>query len=535
MMYLKRLNLKSWKKNMVVTLSLGASFIMSADTFAQSRIDFGNGPIARIPRRQLPIPQKPDLRKAIVINGEEIKDLELEYQKTIEVAVAYLLKHPKEVADHIDPKLFKVIAKLVKEGKFEKLSELDKPKVVYARGDKAPKTFSGPITGLSELGGSLLDSDNEGNIKSIYGKAYSLIHPDKRRAFKSPKLIARMEKREAKLYLVKLLEVVTHYTFIPYEPTSPGWKWDCDDEIGQQRVGSGDDARRCETADFHPDSLVTSSDTRDFPLKYYHTCIKSQASRGTCVSFAINAAVESTLMVKEDKAYNFSEQFTYFYGEIYSNHSGRYSYGLNTGNALKKMDSKNVKFQYEQYWEYNPSNSMGSKSGDRYPDSCDGYNGEMCTNFAFQSQESITGWWPFKDYNYTVPYRGTSKNVQIVDTDNLWMSFHKELSLDLAISLTKVKVPLVLSFNVKQNFMDTANDGYVYHKSGEDSVGGHAAVILGYVPNSKLPAGVSPAKEKGFFIVKNSWGTWNGDCGYYYMDYKYLKKFAKGIYTVAVN
>ena len=289
-------------------------------------------------------------------------------------------------------------------------------------------------------------------------------------------------------------------------------------------------------ADFLSPSLdFFGSSTSDFPLKYYHTCIKNQASRGTCVSFAINAAVESKLMVKENKAYNFSEQFSYFYGEIYSNHGGRYSYGLNTGNAISKLDSKNLRFQYERYWEYNPSNSMDSKSGNIYPDSCVGYNGEMCTNFAFQSEESISGFWPFQNYNYTVPYRGTSKNVQITDSSNILFFWDKRASLDLAIALTKAKVPLVLSFNVKQNFMDTDDSGYVYYRSGQDQVGGHASVILGFVPNNKLPAGVSPAKEEGFFIVKNSWGTGNGDCGYYYMDYKYLRKYAKGIFTVSIN
>lgn len=293
----------------------------------------------------------------------------------------------------------------------------------------------GAVSDLAELGSSLADSNDLKNINAVYQSAYQLIHPDNRKAFKSPKLVARMKKKEAKANLTLLLEVIGHYTFIPYQPTSPGWKWDCDDEIGQQRVGPGDSAARCETADFHPDSLFTHVKGADFPLKYFHTCIKSQGSRGTCVAFAINAAVESALMVKENKSNNLAEQYTYLYGEVYSNHSGRYSYGLNTGNAVKKMDTKNLKFQYEKWWEYNHSSSIGNKSGDIYPNSCTGYNGEMCTNYAFQGQESVSGFWPFQNYSYTVPYRGTSKNIQIIDRSNIWNSWNKTGSLDKAIAL----------------------------------------------------------------------------------------------------
>lgn len=521
-----------------LSLCLSVSCLLgAAEVYAQSRTDFGRiGP--RLPDLGRRLPQRPIKKvQEFKVMGEELAAAEEEHQAHLKLAVAHLKKHPKLIADVMNPGMFKKIAALVEQGKFDVLSRYDKPNTHYPRGAGEDKKIllMGSVSNLAEYGSTLADSDNDSNIKSVYASAYKLIHPERRRAFKTPKEVFKLKKSEAKVYLAQVLKVIGHYTFIPYEPTSPGWKWDCDDEIGQQKVGAGDSAGRCQTSEFHPDSLFTHANTTDFPLKYYHTCIKSQGSRGTCVAFAINAAVESALMVKENKAYNLAEQYTYLYGEVYSNHSGRYSYGLNTGNAVKKMDTKNVKFQYERYWEYNPSSSIDDKSGNIYPDSCVGYNGEMCTNFAFQGQETISGFWPFKNYSYTVPYRGTSKNIQIIDRSNIWMSWAKSASLDLAIALTKAKVPLVLSFNVKQNFMDTGSDGYVYYKSGEDSVGGHASVILGFVPNSKLPAGVSPAKEKGFFIVKNSWGTWNGDCGYYYVDYKYLRKFAKGIYTITVN
>ncbi len=471
---------------------------------------------------------------AIRLNSKDVAAIEREYRSTLRAAVSYLQKNPREIPNIINPKIFKVAAELIKEGNFEKLRELDlNPQVKGARGQLL--RLQGEITGLSEFGKTLLDSENAANIKSQYATAYNLILPVQRRRFKTPAEVLKLKKDEAKKELNLLISLIAKLKLIPFKPTSPGWKWDCDEEIGQQRVGSGDSANRCSDSSLDSDGLFRNSNTADFPLKYYHTCIKSQGSRGTCVGFAINAVVESLLMLKEDKAYNLAEQYTYLYGEVFSDHGGRYTYGLNTGSALGKMDSKNIKFQYESFWEYNPSSSIGNKSGDIYPMSCTGYSGEMCTNFAFQSQENISGVWPFQNFNYTVPFRGTAKNIQIVDTGNIWFSWNKTASLDLAIALLKSKVPLVLSFNVRDNFMNTGSDGYVYYQSGQDNVGGHASVLIGFIPNEKLPDGVTPAAEKGFFILKNSWGTWNGDCGYYYMDYKYLRNFAKGIFTAKVN
>jgi C1A family cysteine protease len=46
---------------------------------------------------------------------------------------------------------------------------------------------------------------------------------------------------------------------------------------------------------------------------------------------------------------------------------------------------------------------------------------------------------------------------------------------------------------------------------GEDIVGGHAVVCVGY----------DDAKQA--FIVRNSWGTGWGDKGYFYMPYEFFK------------
>lgn len=468
----------------------------------------------------------------LTIDSEKIQKQDQEFQANLQEAVQYLKQNPNEVSAHFKNKDFTAIKSLVDQKKYQQVKAIRRPIMKTLPGSAHTKiAFQDPVTSMVELGASLRLQKDQDNSHAVYQLAYKLIDDKDKHKFKSPKLI----KKGSPLIRGELKKIVTGFKFdwikvIPGLTT--GFKSDCTQETGYQKISDGDGAARCSNNEFHEDSLFKHS---SFPLKYYHTCIKQQGARGTCVAFAITAAVESILMVKEKKSYNLSEQFAYFYGEIYSNHSSRYSYGLNTGNAIKALDDENMKFQFENRWEYNPSWDMEEKSGKTHAKSCDGYNAEMCTNYAFQSQEQINGIWPFQSFNYTVPSMSTSKNVQIINYQNIWNIFAKETSLDLAIALTQAKVPVVVSFNVKENFYHAPDSGYVYHESNQDQIGGHASVILGFVKNSDLPAGVDPAKEEGFFIVKNSWGKGNGDCGYYYVDYKYFRKHAKSLYTLTLN
>lgn len=466
------------------------------------------------------------------VSSAEIKEQEAEFQANLNEALKYLNKNPNQVKAHFKLKDYSNLKGLIQKKQFSKVKGMQKPILKNLPGSAHMKTnFQDPVTTMAELGASLRAQKDTQNLEKVYQLAYSLVDKNQQKKFKKPILL----KNKSTLLKGELQKIVTGFKFnwINLNPSAgTGYQSDCTKEIGYQKISDGDGAVRCSSGEFHEDSLFKNS---SFPLKYYHTCMKQQGARGTCVAFAITAAVESMLMVKEKKSYNLSEQFAYFYGEIYSNHSNRYSYGLNTGNAIKKMDKVNMKFQYENRWEYNPSWDMEDKSGKIHPDSCDGYDAEMCTNYAFQSKEEINGIWPFQNFKYTVPSMSTSKNIQIFDSQNIWNVFAKRTSLDLAIALTQAKTPVIVSFDVKDNFYNAPDSGYVYHESNQDHIGGHASVILGFVSNSNLPDGVTPAKEEGFFIVKNSWGKGNGDCGYYYVDYKYFRKHARGLYTLTLN
>lgn len=513
---------------MKLTNAVLLSLSLSSPLFAQS-IDVNRG--IRIDRDQLRVvkPVRAGKVSKVSLGTEQLQSQEKEVMLDLKAAVAYFEKHPKEIENHLSMREYKIMKELIAKGDLEALE-----KKFGAKKDKESKQmFLGAFAAMKEVGGSYRLENDQENLLQQYQNIYSHLGKDLQAKFAHPKKFVRFQFKRQKAIFAQLLAIAGEINwYVPVDPKPNAYKEDCTDELGVEVGANGDDARRCLDSEFHADGLFHNN---DFGLKYYHTCIKSQGARGTCVSFAINAAIESIIQVKQDKAYNFSEQLTYFYGEIYSNHSGRYSYGLNTQNAIKKMDQKDIRFQYEKYWQYNTSLDMEDKSGNTHAKSCWGYSGEMCTNFAFQAQESISGPFWNKQYNYTIPYLGTQKRVEIFDYTNHWNSFSKAGSLHIAKTLLAAKVPLVVSFTVKQNFSDAKDDGYVRYMGGQTSKGGHAAVLLGFVPNSELPAGVHPAREEGYFIMKNSWGTWNGDCGLYYVDFKYLRKFAKGLYSLTLN
>ncbi len=472
------------------------------------------------------------------INKDEVERETKIKKEKIHIALDFLEKNPRILKERMDLKRFLEIKKVIKSDRIEDLKAIDIGKIMEVRHDKKglKVELMSDLKMLEDLGQSIIDASDSKNLVKVYRNSYDLLDQKTKEALIDPMKLESLSLEEIRMNLNRLLEIIKNHRFPPVKKESPGFTYKCDEEIGQEHIGVGDGANRCLDSEFHADSLYKNSSATDFPLKYYHTCIKNQANRGTCVSFAINGVLESLLMIKEDKAYNLSEQFTYLYGEVYSDHLFRYDYGLPTGDTIAKMDEKNVRFQYEQFWEYNPSRDMDdNKTGDQFLHSCDNYSGEMCTNFAFQGRETITGFWPFLDFTYTVPSTGTAKNIQVIDRTNIFMWWNVTGSLDNAIALTKNKVPLVLSFNVRQNFMDTDETVIVSNVSGSDSIGGHAAIILGFVENSKLPAGVPQSPEKGYFIVKNSWGTGNGDCGYYYVDYRYLRNNVNGIFTISIN
>lgn len=74
----------------------------------------------------------------------------------------------------------------------------------------------------------------------------------------------------------------------------------------------------------------------------------------------------------------------------------------------------------------------------------------------------------------------------------------------------------VIGFMVRKSFETITNNGIMpLPKPWEAKLGGHGVFIVGYQDNPLWSGG-------GYFIIKNSWGTWWGDKGFFYMPYSYL-------------
>jgi C1A family cysteine protease len=102
---------------------------------------------------------------------------------------------------------------------------------------------------------------------------------------------------------------------------------------------------------------------------------------------------------------------------------------------------------------------------------------------------------------------------------------------------------VVLGFNATQAFQNASN-GFIQYIPPigffnlDPSIGGHAVHIVGYVSNQDIAANpntasATPAPGGGYFIIKNSWGAYNGDAGYYYMPVDYLKANAQEVIVVS--
>jgi len=478
------------------------------------------------------------------VTNSELKRKQRDDLLKLKRAVKYFEKNPSKTPDHMNPGKFKKLKGPILAGDISKISN-EGPVVTLKDGSK--KKLLSDLEMLSDVGDSLQKEKQFKNNKKSYSRIYKLLPAKYKKRIPSPlKLKDKTKLTAAYARLYKDISINLHDIIIGIlrdnkddnGQTVPAYyEANCANEQGDLANTSGvtaDQSNRCNSSTYSSSGLYKN---KSFPLKYKTTCIKDQAQRGTCVSFAINAAIEVHNYVENQKAINLSEQFTYFYGEISggssSGFSGRYGYGLNNSKTLGKLDSGNYKLQLESRWEYNPSFSIASnKSANEYASSCSGYSGPMCTNFAFQAEEDISGPFWNKTYTYTVPSRSSSTTWQVKDYTSIWSSIHKKNSLNEAILLVNDEVPVIVGFSVKQNFMDKAgsqNNGYVKWKSGESNLGGHAALLVGFVSNSDRPSGAPAAEEEGYFIMKNSWGTGSADCGYFYVDYKYLRKTASSL------
>jgi C1A family cysteine protease len=266
--------------------------------------------------------------------------------------------------------------------------------------------------------------------------------------------------------------------------------------------------------------------TVDFPLKDDLTCVRNQGRRGTCVAFGATAAIESAVHVANGNKVNLSEQHAYWYGETSVGFAGRYTDGLNTADYLQELDASGYELPREKIWNYNPSSSRSAKSGDIYPNSCVGYSGEECSDYAFQGDELFDG------VNYTHP--DPNPNAAAFGLSDATELGTAAGNLDFGKWLLEYEIPLVVAVDVTSSFISPDADGYVSYVAGEVSLGGHALEVAGWVENADLPSAAPDGSGGGYFVLKNSWGEGAGDCGYYYVPYDYMLEYARSLTAVVL-
>ena len=320
----------------------------------------------------------------------------------------------------------------------------------------------------------------------------------------------------------------------------------------------------------------------NFPLKPHLTCIRNQANRGTCEAFCLNAAVEAAVSVKYGKKVNLSEQALYktykldWFPEPFYYGDG----AIAILNLLHQLLTGYV-FSYESHSDYHPSyartpHDFPPNLPPYYTNSSSGYVGLACSDTNHQAaqvcytvenkvlkevitttsewvedaaavidsvvsfvtgqsnghwvENTVTSWEEVIKTSIICEYRADpnpSAGYKVTD----FVPFYVPLmNWDVALSTAKCfldnKKPIMWEFQVMHSF-DNNSNGYVTNTESLTQIGasrgGHCALIAGYVGNDKLPAGAPAGEGGGYFIVKNSWGTNTGDCGYYYVPYKYVQ------------
>lgn len=86
-------------------------------------------------------------------------------------------------------------------------------------------------------------------------------------------------------------------------------------------------------------------------------------------------------------------------------------------------------------------------------------------------------------------------------------------------------IPSMFGFTVYSSISEASENGgkIPFPVSGENIVGGHAIVAVGYDDDLVIKASGPQAKEtKGAFLIRNSWGNSWGENGYGWLPYEYV-------------
>lgn len=344
---------------------------------------------------------------------------------------------------------------------------------------------------------------------------------------------------------------------VPGERISTTYPARCSLEVG---AGDGSDGSQ-----YCGHAATGLWNTATWPLKYYDTCVKAQAVRGTCVSFAITAGRELRFARRYDRWINLSEQHLYYAAkEILQ--PRRFGDGLDTSRLIGQLTLAGYEQPLEAEWDYNPSYGRTEDAArGQYFYSCTNYNGAeayYCSDTAGQGRTVCTnagagvvcGMQPAPVTGVTVHDDGQSYE--------LWDPTNPAYGLQNVLhALYASQSPVVLTIEVVKPLDAAPADGFVKFRPlqakvcGTDAVtdpknpmclastdcecsrGTHAVLAVGAIDNEYLPPTAPPGSGGGYVIVKNSWGC-AADGGYYYLPFDFVRTFvlsARQVPDVAVT
>jgi hypothetical protein len=265
----------------------------------------------------------------------------------------------------------------------------------------------------------------------------------------------------------------------------------------------------------------------DWKAKYFATSVKNQGNRGTCVAFAITSAHEMKISETYSKWTNLSEQDMYFKNKAVWWPSS-YGDGLNTGASWSKADTTAYHPPFEKEWLYNPSYSR-TDTGHSYSNSCVSYP-QNCSDTNHQGKY-FSVYLPFIGHisGYLSMGPGTDTYNVTGSVAELWNHSNIDLSMLCTFINLYLGRPVVLSAAVTPSFDGVDANGFVHYAGAyESNRGGHALHVTGYIDNSQISTKLPRAPlgaGGGYFIIKNSWGVCNGDAGYYYIPYQWIRNY----------
>lgn len=273
----------------------------------------------------------------------------------------------------------------------------------------------------------------------------------------------------------------------------------------------------------------------DWPQKYFTTSVKNQGRRGTCVAFALTSVAETQVAVRGVRWTNLSEQF--LYNRIKASWDpDDYDDGANTLDMAERFAESSYRLPYEDLWNYNPSplrlEGSSAEGAFAFVGSCVGYD-ERCSDTAHQG-EFVCTIVDGDTYCGTRPPNVANEGA-LMDTSAqvLWMNFPHfgGIPVWLLRAYLAAGQPVVAALTVADGFRGGNLDANGFLVDYDDeTAGGHAVHVTGYVGNADLVAALPEAplaQGGGYLIVKNSWGPCYGDGGFVYVPLAWAQAYFK--------